>query len=1578
MAQDDPAVDPRVDPRVSEAVAEVLGTRPAALAADDNLIRRGLDSIRTMALLGRWRAQGAEVDYAELAREPTLAAWSRLLAERRCPGARQPHGEHGEQGEQGGREAGQAPRDGAGRAARSEDAPFPLTPVQQAYWLGRGEGRTLGGNSCHAYMEFDGHGVVPDRLEDAVREVVARHAMLRAVFAEDGTQRIAADSAWPGLTVHDLRELTADQARERLESHRELYAHRRFPLASGPLFDVQLSLLPEGATRVHFDIDLLIADVLSIQLLLGDLARAYARPGSVTGDAGPAYSFPRYLADLETHRAADRDKARAYWQERLHELPPGPRLPVATDPATLAAPRFTRRTHRLAASDWEAFARHARAHELTPSMALAAAYAAVLGAWSDKQHFALNLPLFDRQPLHPDVHGLVADFTNLVLVTADTGQREPFARLAARLQARTREDVTHAAYSAVDVLRDVARARPQESYAAPVVFACNLGGPFGGAFVGEEFRTHLGEFGWMLSQTPQVWLDHQVYEDRGELLLAWDAVEELFPDGVLDAMFDAYSGLLTGLARVPAAWDAPLPGLVPATQLETRAKVNSTAAPEPQELLHQGAVAAARRAPGDVALRWDGGTMTHGELLRRALAVADVLTETGHRRGDRVAVVMDKGWEQVAAVLGVLLADGVYVPIDTNQPPARRATVMADAGTRRVLTQSWLSAEGWPPGTAPLAVDTLEPVPEGTTPPPAHASREDLAYVIYTSGSTGRPKGVMISHRSAVNTLTDINSRYGVCSSDRVLALAALGFDLSVWDVFGVLAAGGCLVLPDPARRADPSHWADLAARHRVTLWNSVPAQLQMLEHYLSSVPDLELPVLRLALLSGDWIPVTLPDSVRERIPGVRLVSLGGATEAAVWSIHHPIGEVPAHWRSIPYGTPLTNQTFHVLDPALRQRPEHVPGELWIGGTGVALGYLGDQERTAERFVIHPDTGERLYRTGDLGRWLPDGTIEFLGREDSQVKVRGHRIELAEIESALLADPRVGSAVVTVLGESTADRTLAAVVTGAPAHPDPPDTAGLLRSAATAGRQALPARRSDGLAESVRLLNGAGLAAMTAALRETDAFPADGTPVGAAEILRRTGTVPRAHRVVRRWLTALTDAGLLGREAGTGRYHCLAAGSRKELSAAWKAVEEHEWQAGYTLWPPSVLTLFRTSMERLPELMRGEEDQVRLLFPDGGTETAQAAFADNDVVRYLNRAAAGLAARLAATVPPHRPLRVLEIGAGVGATTRELVPALAPSEPDYLFTDVSQFFLTTAREEYADRPWMRFGLFDINADHRAQGYGAQSFDLIVAANVLHNARHIGRTLDRLRELLAPGGWLVLTELTADRPELMTSMEFLVRLDGKAGEGADFEDLRKGRDQTFFDAGEWSELLTRAGAEAVLTLPDGSGEGGGPVAFGQHLIAATFKRGQHEIPVDDLFDHLADRLPDYMIPDRLEPVDALPLSPNGKVDRKTVASWLADSHRQAALRGAPPRDALERRLAQEWEAVLAQPEGAVARDSDFFALGGDSLLAAQLVARLRAEVAEAAAVPFEDLLRALLRTPTVAALASELRTTGARA
>ncbi|MEU9237272.1 amino acid adenylation domain-containing protein [Streptomyces subrutilus] len=437
-------------------------------------------------------------------------------------------------------------------------------------------------------------------------------------------------------------------------------------------------------------------------------------------------------------------------------------------------------------------------------------------------------------------------------------------------------------------------------------------------------------------------------------------------------------------------------------------------------LLHRDFLDRAATTPDSVAVIAAGRTLTYAELADESARVAASLAAKGLGRESLVGVVMEKGWEQVVACLGILRAGAAYVPVDPHWPARRLADVLGAAGITEALTQPGSARTvAWPEG---VAVTTVVPpaadAPPGRAPeaPAVDLAPGDLAYVIYTSGSTGTPKGVMIEHGPAVNTVRDVNRELGCTAADRVLALSALNFDLSVYDLFGPLSAGGAVVLPAPGDVREPSAWLRLMNEAGVTVWNSVPALMAMLTEYTRAALPAPPPPLRAVLMSGDWIPVGLPGEVRELFPEARQWSLGGATEASVWSIWHPITPADAELPSVPYGRSMSGQHVYVGDGLMRPRPCWVPGEIYIAGVGLARGYLGDAERTARSFVTDPATGARRYRTGDWGRLLPSGEIEFLGREDMQVKVGGHRIELGDVEAALLACPGIRGAVAGVQG----------------------------------------------------------------------------------------------------------------------------------------------------------------------------------------------------------------------------------------------------------------------------------------------------------------------------------------------------------------------------------------------------------------------------------------------------------------------------------------------------------------------------------------------------------------------------------
>lgn len=960
------------DRTVREEVAELLGVNPDEVDPNADLIASGLDSIRMMSLSGRWRKQGIDINFATLAENPTVSAWSALVADRTREDATE--------------------RATEPAAAGDENEPFPLAPMQHAMWLGRNDDQQLGGVAAHLYVEFDGAGVDPERLQSAATKLVARHPMLRVDILPDGTQRIG-DRGLP-VTIYDLRELDHAAAEQRLETIRHEKSHQ---ILDGDVLELSLSLRPGGRTRLHVDMDMNAADAVSYRKFMADLAVFYR--GGELADLG--YSYREYRATLTASDPGPSDDDVQWWTERIPELPEAPALPLVP-PAEQADPRRSVRLwHIFDVATRDALFAAAHRRGITPAMAVAASYSHALARWSSNSRFLLNLPMFGREPFHPDVEKLVGCFTSSLMLDIDLTETRTPAQRARAVQETLHNTARHSSYSGLSVLRDLGRHRGNQVL-APIVYTSALG--LGDLFAG-EVTDQFGAPVWTISQGPQVLIDAQATPLADGLMINWDVRVDAFRPGVADAMFAYHLAELTRLATDDAAWDAPDPPAVTEAQRAVRQAVNGATAPPSGEAIHDGFFRNALDNPGAPAVVSRDGDLSYGELRTRALGVAATLRDNGVRPGDLVALIGPKCAEQIPAVLGILAAGAAYLPIGADQPAERSARILESSGVTAVLVCGGAEVTH----TGVPVVTVTDASARGADAQPADVDPNSLAYVLFTSGSTGEPKGVELTHDAVMNTIEFVTDHFGLHASDRSLALASLEADMSVLEIFALLRAGGAVVVVDEDQRRDPDTWARLIQQHGVTFLNWMPGWLDM----LLEVGGDRLTGLRVVLLGGDWVRPELIRALRNSAPDVRAAGLGGATETAVHGTICEVDDPPAHWTSVPYGTPFPNNACRVAAADGSDCPDWVPGELWFTGRGIARGYRGRPDLTAEKFVEHD--GRTWYRTGDLVRYLPDGTLEFVGRVDHRVKISGYRIELGEVEAALKRVGGIDAAVAAVV-----------------------------------------------------------------------------------------------------------------------------------------------------------------------------------------------------------------------------------------------------------------------------------------------------------------------------------------------------------------------------------------------------------------------------------------------------------------------------------------------------------------------------------------------------------------------------------
>ncbi|MEJ6472768.1 amino acid adenylation domain-containing protein [Pseudoalteromonas piscicida] len=900
-----------------------------------------------------------------------------------------------------------------------EGEAFSLTPVQESYWMGREANISLGKVATSAYVELQFTSSTQkldmNRVNWVVNTLIRRHPMLRMQLTPDGKQLVL-----PSVPEYKLAHQNISSSEHpAFLQWRESMRSADFDVLSWPLFDIRCSQFDAHTAVLHLKVDLLLLDYWSGQVILREFAQLYFEPEEQLPELSA--QFGDYIDYLNRKKDSEQYIAsKQYWLDRLDKLPEAPSLPMKSHDEDSHSGMFIRREHIVAKHRWQNVVAKANSLGVTPSCMLMALFTAVLGRWTQQSAMTINLTLFDRPAIHPQINDVVGDFTSLLPLAVELGKNS-LEHHARSIQQQLFEDLENRHFSGVEVIRERIKTAGISGAIFPVVFTNHLG--MAKSLASDQAALHEQVLvqTYRESKSSQVWLDHVVGDAEGGVSLVWNTLDALFPDNMMAELFDCYTQYVDHMVDNLAAWGNKIEVALPEKSTAIISRANDTVVEYECKQIHYGFLKHAQVSPERPAILTRDRVFTYGELYNRASAIAHQLQQENVGRGELVAVSYHKGPEQIAACLAVLMVGGAYLPLDPQWPIARLQAIKDQAVFRTLLTDIPKLQNV----TSELGVNLIVTTNLECSLPLAienwlnNSDSTDLAYVIFTSGSTGTPKGVAMTHDAVDNTLKSVHQIFSVTADDTVFALSALHFDLSVYDIFGVFSAGAKIFLPDNEVLETPSMWAELVSQHDISIWNSVPALMQLA---LTPKANFKANSLRLVMLSGDWIPLTLPKDIRANYQNAQVVSLGGATEAAVWSIYFPINDLNPEWRSIPYGKALPNQQVWVLDRNLGICPLWVSGDIYIGGQGLAREYYGDLARSEQSFILHPESGERLYKTGDMGRYLADGNIEFLGRMDQQVKVNGYRIELGDIESALSSLDNVHSVV------ALADKQLTAVI----------------------------------------------------------------------------------------------------------------------------------------------------------------------------------------------------------------------------------------------------------------------------------------------------------------------------------------------------------------------------------------------------------------------------------------------------------------------------------------------------------------------------------------------------------------------
>jgi amino acid adenylation domain-containing protein len=887
--------------------------------------------------------------------------------------------------------------------------------------------------------------VDPDALREAFQGLAERHAVLRTAFVEEDGQprrRVQGDHV-VAFEVIDASGWSEADLRTRVDE----LAHRPFDLGDGHPLHVHLLRRAAGGHVLLMVFHHIVYDLWSGMTVLGDLRELYRAalagvPADLPAPAGDYGDFARWQSAMLASPEAESHWA--YWSERLRQDGAVPVLDLPTD-----RPRPPVQTHvgaslkrRLPPELVTRLRAFARAEGATPFTVLLSAYQILLRRYSGQDELIVGSPMTGRS--RPEFEGVVGYFLNTLPLRADFARDVPYRAFLDQVRATVQGALRHQDFPADLLAARLNLARdPSQTPLFQTMFVYNRAHSLAGRAVSvsvlgdtTDLRVEMSplvlETFPLEQRTSIVDLALTVHESDAALAATWQFNADLFREDTIARMAGQLEALLDELTRRPDALVDELELLSPGER-ETlvhgwndRTRVERSGETLPALFARQAA-----RAPERVAVVFESRSITYGELADRSDRLAAALRARGVGRGHLVGIFTHRGVEMVIGLLAVLKARAAYVPMDPAYPPDRLAFMLSDSGASLVLTERRLASAVPADGPPTLCLDELDWSALPSAPAPELPAPGDRAYVIYTSGSTGRPKGVEIPHGALANFLLSMEREPGFAADDVLLAVTTLSFDIAGLELYLPLITGGRLVLLPREKTWDAEALAAAIEASGATVMQATPATWRLLiDNGWRGSARLK------ALCGGEALPREL---ARDLLGHTReLWNMYGPTETTIWST---VDRVDSEDWEVSIGRPIANTQVYVLDARLRPAPIGVAGELYIGGAGVAIGYLNRPELTAERFVPDPFSGvpgARLYRTGDRARVRADGRVEYLGRLDFQVKVRGFRIELGEIEAALEARPGVGQAVVAVHEHSASDKRLVAyVVSEGGAGPDP-------------------------------------------------------------------------------------------------------------------------------------------------------------------------------------------------------------------------------------------------------------------------------------------------------------------------------------------------------------------------------------------------------------------------------------------------------------------------------------------------------------------------------------------------------------
>lgn len=1358
-----------------------------------------------------------------------------------------------------------------------------------AYLMGRS--REFNGQvATHAYYEFK-NSLNISQYEKAVNTVIKRHEALRTVIEEDGTQYVLDINPYFTIPIVDMTGKSEEEQQEYIKKKRKELSHKIFPVGSWPMFDMEAIQLGKESVYLFFNFDLLIADGSSMKLFLKEVAEEYLHPN--INHVEMPVQFREYIAYSQKKKQGEKyKKDKAFWVEQIEDFPLAPELPYKLD-VKKENVTFARLEKKIPVMVWKKFREHVQEKGLPTSMVLLTIYVSALANYTRQDRFTINVTLSNRGKMNGKLKDSIGDFTSLMLLPINIkGLSLDFWERVNQVQEQFIHYYKHASYDGVDFEQEIRKYHQTEKQISfPIVFTSmeEMSGEM-------QIEPVMGEQKFSISQTSQVYLDFQIIQIRDSMNFTWDYATNQYEGEVMQKIFSDFTFLLDAVLQEQEKGILQ-DRIYTEREREVFCSYNQTTERICQQTLQDILREAWSKNQKQIALVDNWSKMTYAELNQKSDCVAAYLSEQGVQAGEFVAVQAKRKCSTIVSILGIIKVGAAYVAIDPDYPKARQEYILQHCGCKCMLT-----------GEEIVTGKVFKPSENNK------AKKQDIAYIIYTSGSTGNPKGVEITHESVTNTIVDMNHRFGICSTDTILGVSSYCFDLSVYDIFGSILAGATHRIASEARNI--AQIKKYLLEDKITVWNSVPAIFQLtLEAFL---PGEESDVLRRVFLSGDFIPVGLVEKAGEYVPEASVISLGGATEAAIWSIYYPLSYMSEQRTRVPYGFPLSNQQCYVLDTKGRQTNFGVEGEICIGGTGLAKGYHLENELTKRAFFEHPQFG-RLYRTGDLGVFQKEGYIDILGRVDQQVKVNGFRIETAEIESVVEQNELVEQAIVSVSALNKQKRLGLYLKPKIRKEYHKDNLWEKITQVAISESENID---EDWKKEKVYVQNKeaddfAGLVIYYYIGKLTGNIqkPIEMTT---EEVIAKTKIRPIYQKIVKAWMDWLCKENKIRKER---EKYIIDEQIFPDLAEVLTQLNVLEKKGNRNM------EYLRQCILHIEEILKGKVNAVTYLFPNGALQNAEGIYQKNPISQYFNR----IVAKIVKTIEKEKegPVNILEVGAGTGGTTDPVLEQLSGKEIRYFFTDISDFFTKEAKKRYANKSFVKYGSYNIDEMPQKQGMQLEKQHVILAANVLHDSKDVKKTIQYLWDMLEPEGILVIIEMTKDTGMQLISTRLI--------EGySNYDDFRKKKNSPLLSGQEWMQLLKENRFSAVQLYPNDKKL---DIHLGEHVILAKKENTRaylRKSELTELKQQLLEKLPIYMVPTEIMQLSKIPLSGNGKVERGKLPS--ISSVKMEHIEIQQPRTEIEKKLFDIWNDNLETSEFGIYEN--FFHIGGDSIIMLKIVSEIK--------------------------------------